>query len=378
MDQKGKCRIDLIVGTRPNMVKLAPLVHALNAAEWCHPRTVFLEQHSGTDLSDRILDDLGVDTRQMLRIPLSTTDYGTRMGEMIASYDVHLREQSPHLVVVFGDVDATFSAALAAKRRSILVAHVEAGLRSNDRGMPEELNRLMVDSIADFFFATSEDAVDTLVQVEGKKKSSVHFVGNLMIDSLVSTVNADIGRAVCASLDVEPGRFAVATFHRPSNVDDATSLAEVVSFVEAASTRLPIVFPLHPRTSASLTRHGLRARLDADKRVRLLAPIGYRDFISMVSLARMVLTDSGGLQEETSYLGIPCVTVRENTERPITVILGTNRLASRTNSLAALDEVLRNSSPAIPSIPLWDGHTAGRITQVLAEWWHRPDTLNGN
>lgn len=369
------CKIDLIVGTRPNIIKLGPLASSLSSLNWCHPRVVFLEQHSAPELGHRILSDLGVDATQLLRIALPRAHYGQRMGDMIGSYDTELQRAPADLVVVFGDVDATLAAALTAKRLGIPVAHVEAGLRSHDRRMPEELNRLMVDAIADLFFTTSEDAVDTLVRIEGKAASTVHFVGNLMIDSLVSTADRSSGESLCEAMDVTPRGFAVATFHRPSNVDEADALEEVVSLLEGAASELPVILPLHPRTSASLARHHLRARLDAIPGLYVTAPIGYRDFISLVSQARVVLTDSGGLQEETSYFGIPCITVRENTERPVTVSLGTNRLASRRNAAAILTQILADRDHAVPSIPLWDGRTANRIAGVLGAWWARQSQL---
>jgi len=209
------------------------------------------------------------------------------------------------------------------------------------------------------------------VRVEGKPASTVHFVGNLMIDSLVSTADRAAGASLCEAMGVEPHGFAAATFHRPSNVDEPGTLEDVIALLEAAASRLPVVLPLHPRTSASLERHGLRARLDAIQGLRVTPPIGYRDFISLVSVARVVLTDSGGLQEETSYFGIPCITVRENTERPVTISLGTNRLASCQGAAAILNQVLDEPMHTAPSIPLWDGRTADRIAEILSAWWQR-------
>lgn len=370
MNLLQRCRIDLVVGTRPNIVKLGPLAHALFAAEWCSPRVVFLEQHSTSELGDDILTDLGVGASALLRIPLSSDDHGLRTGEMISRYSTVLSSDTPDLVIVFGDVDATFAAALSAKRKGLPVAHVEAGLRSYDHRMPEELNRLMVDAVADMFFATSEEAADRLVRVEGKKAATVHFVGNLMIDSLVATIDAAAGRKACESLGLAPGGFAIATFHRPSNVDEPDALREVIALLRAACVRLPVLLPLHPRTAGALERHGLRKEVDAIAGLRAINPIRYRDFISLVSLSRLVLTDSGGLQEETTFLGIPCLTLRENTERPVTITLGTNRLATHASAIGMMDGIL--AQPPIaepPPIPLWDGRTASRMVQVLSAWW---------
>ncbi|RNF84353.1 non-hydrolyzing UDP-N-acetylglucosamine 2-epimerase [Montanilutibacter psychrotolerans] len=369
MSATRRCRVDLIVGTRPNIVKLGPLAHALSASDWCDPRVVFLEQHTNAGLGDDILADLGVDADHVLRIPLPGDGYGQRLGDMVAGYGEALRADTPDLVVVFGDVDATLAAALAAKRHGLPVAHVEAGLRSHDRRMPEELNRLMVDAIADLFFATSEDAVDTLVRSEGKPADAVHFVGNLMIDSLVRTLDADAGARLGDAIGLPRGGFAVATFHRPSNVDHEPGLRAMLSLLQQASTRLPVVLPLHPRTAAALDRHGLRAHADGIDGLHLLPPIRYREFISLLSHARVAMTDSGGLQEETSFLGVPCLTVRENTERPVTITLGTNCLTSPAEAIGKLDAILQSPRAAATPIPLWDGNTAGRMTRVLSAWW---------
>jgi len=369
MRESRRCRIDLIVGTRPNIVKLGPLSHALADVAWCDPRVVFLEQHTTDALANHILDDLGVDAAHVLRIPLKNESQGQRFGEMVAGYASALQSDAPDLTVVFGDVDTTLAAAMAAKRHGVPVAHVEAGLRSFDRRMPEELNRLMTDAISDLFFATSEDAVDTLVRVEGKPADAVHFVGNLMIDAVVRTLDRDAGLQLCERFGVTPGAFAVATFHRPSNVDSEQPLRDMIALLRDVAARIPLLFPLHPRTAAALERHGLHDALRDIPDLVLSKPVRYRDFIALLSQARVALTDSGGLQEETSFLGVPCLTVRENTERPVTVALGTNRLVRHDEAIAALDAVLAAAPPAPAAIPLWDGATAARIVQVLSNWW---------
>jgi UDP-N-acetylglucosamine 2-epimerase (non-hydrolysing) len=369
MTSPRRCRIDLIVGTRPNIVKLGPLSHALADVDWCDPRVVFLEQHTSDALANHILDDLGVDAAHVLRIPLKNDSQGQRFGEMVAGYAAALQADAPDLTIVFGDVDTTLAAAMAAKRHGLPVAHVEAGLRSHDRRMPEELNRLMTDAITDVFFATSEDAVDTLVRIEGKPAEAVHFVGNLMIDAVVRTLDRDAGRALCERFGLVPGAFAVATFHRPSNVDEAQPLRDMIALLRDVAARIPLLLPLHPRTAAALERHGLHDAIRAVPGLVLTSPVRYRDFIALLSQARVALTDSGGLQEETSFLGVPCLTVRENTERPVTVTLGTNRLVRHDEAIAALDGVLAAQPPSPAAIPLWDGATAGRIVRVLSDWW---------
>ncbi|MGY0560314.1 non-hydrolyzing UDP-N-acetylglucosamine 2-epimerase [Luteimonas sp. A277] len=363
------CRIALVAGTRPNLVKLGPLAELLGKQPWCAPSVLFLEQHTDASLSDEIMEDVGLDQSGMHRIQLSSDDTSLRIGEMISASSTWLSVHQPDLVVVFGDVDATMAVCIAAKRLGYPVAHVEAGLRSFDRRMPEELNRLVVDAIADIFFTTSFDASEQLVS-EGHSKECIHFVGNLMIDSLVRSLDRQGGRDVLAGLGLDPGLFGVATFHRPSNVDDRDSLEDIIRLLAQAASKIPMLLPLHPRTAAALDRHGLRSTIEGIDGLRLVPAIRYQQFASVVSLARFVLTDSGGIQEETSFLGIPCMTYRENTERPITITHGTNRLVKKEEVLPAIEELLKApGTPATGRIPLWDGRAAERIAARLHAWW---------
>jgi len=328
-----------------------------------------IQQHTAAELSDLILEDFGIDPARLHRLALIRTGYGERLGEMIAVYSGTLSKSAPHLVVVFGDVDVTLAASISAKRMGLPLAHVEAGLRSHDREMPEELNRLMVDSISDLLFATTEDAVDRLIRVEGKSAAQVHWVGNPMIDALVGTLDLESGARSARDLGLEPGKFILATFHRPSNVDGVEPLRHLIGILEDACRRLPMLLPLHPRAKASLVRHGLLVEAQSVPGLHLTEPLRYREFINLAAHARLVLTDSGGLQEETSFLGVPCLTYRENTERPVTVTLGTNRLVGPLDTIPAIDECLSRLMPPVPSIPLWDGHTSQRIVKKLEAWW---------
>ncbi|GHD71447.1 UDP-N-acetylglucosamine 2-epimerase (non-hydrolyzing) [Luteimonas padinae] len=364
------CRLDLIAGTRPNLVKLAPLRAELSASPWCDPDVVFLEQHTAGALSSDVMADLGIDPRRIHRIPLGEGGSGQRLGDMITRYGEHVMVREPDLVIVFGDVDATLAATIAAKRNGYPVAHVEAGLRSRDRRMPEELNRLMVDAIADMFFTTTAEASSTL-QSEGQDPARIHLVGNLMIDSLHRGLDLPAGRRHAEALGLTPGEFIVATFHRPSNVDDRQSLENVLDVLGQAAERLPVLLPRHPRTAAALERHGLGDRIGAIPGLHLTSPIRYREFISLVAAARLVITDSGGIQEETTVLGIPCLTFRENTERPETITHGTNRLVDIANAGRYLDEAIQAPPAPRPEIPLWDGRCAQRIAAVLEAWWAR-------
>lgn len=362
------CLVDLIVGTRPNMVKLASLHAALRASVWCKPRVVFIRQHDMPALGSRILDDLGIGHSQVQEVALPAGDHGLRLGAMVSGYAALIADAAPDLVLVFGDVDTTLAAAMAAKRAQLPLAHVEAGLRSHDRGMPEEINRRMVDSISDLHFATCSDAVDNL-RGEGHLGGSVHLVGNPMIDTLSRHLDRDAGIALCQHHGLDPGGFAIATFHRPANVDTPAALARLAGVLEACATRLPVWLPLHPRTLQAIRRHGMLVRFESIDGLRIAEPHGYLDFIALMSQSRLVLTDSGGLQEEASWLGIPCLTLRPNTERPVTITLGTNRLVDDSSLITVMDDVLAAPMPGPAYIPLWDGHAGERIAAVLHTWW---------
>lgn len=362
------CLIDLIVGTRPNMVKLASLHAALQAAAWCKPRVVFIRQHDTPALGSDLLDEFGIDKLLLSEVALPAGDHGLRLGAMVSGYAALIARDPPNLVIVFGDVDTTLAAALAAKRAQLPLAHIEAGLRSYDRSMPEEINRLLVDAVSDLHFATCSDAVDNL-RVEGHGYTSVHLVGNPMIDALARHVDRDAGIDLCQRHGITPGGFAIATFHRPNNVDTLPMLERLADALEACAARLPTCLPLHPRTRESIQRHGMQARFESIEGLRIYEAHGYMDFIALMSQARLVLTDSGGLQEEASWLGIPCLTMRPNTERPVTISLGTNRLVNEDNLVAALDDLLEKPMPRPAEIPLWDGRAGDRISGVLREWW---------
>lgn len=360
--------IDLVIGTRPNIIKAGPLFAALRGVDWCRPRLVFLTQHTQDAMTTQTLEDVRVDSREVLRIDLESDGMGPRMGEMIDKYAAHLAASPPALVMVFGDVDSTLAATYAAKRLKIPVAHVEAGLRSGDMAMPEELNRRMVDSISDLLLTTLESGNQNLVE-EGRSKNDIHFTGNLMIDALKATVGQ---KSWCSTVEdllrqygLGEGRYAVATFHRPSNVDSRSHLEQITRLLDVASEHLTVVFPVHPRSQAALERHRFKVRGD---RIQMLPPLRYSQFMALLSGARLVLTDSGGIQEETSVLGVPCLTFRENTERPETTTLGTNRLVAPADADREIRKILESPMPEAARIPLWDGCAAERITDVVRHW----------
>jgi UDP-N-acetylglucosamine 2-epimerase (non-hydrolysing) len=276
-----------------------------------------------------------------------------------------LLTQSIDMLLVVGDVNSTIACALVAAKLGVPIAHVEAGLRSYDRRMPEEINRVLTDQISDLLFTTEASAQDNLRR-EGVDGSKVHFVGNVMIDTLLTHRERARARGTHASLGLEPGGYGLMTLHRPSNVDDTVAFERLMQGIGAVAREMPIIFPVHPRTRPVVTRSATAAAMVDDGRLRLIDPQGYLDFIGLVERARVVLTDSGGIQEETTILGVPCLTMRENTERPITITHGTNRLVGTdpTRIAAAWNDV-RNSvaSPQVP--PLWDGSAAERIADVL-------------
>ncbi|WP_313644875.1 UDP-N-acetylglucosamine 2-epimerase (non-hydrolyzing) [Stenotrophomonas sp.] len=360
-----KKQIDLVIGTRPNIIKAAPLYHALGASDWATPRLVFLQQHTDPALSTQTMEDVGLAPSQITMIPLHGLNYGDRLGCMVSRYAELLHQSKPDLVTVFGDVDTTLAAAVAAKREHCLLAHVEAGLRSGDRGMPEELNRIMVDSISDLLLTTTHEARNTLLH-EGQPESCVHFVGNLMIDSLLVTVDDALGRSMCAALGVLPHRFLLATFHRPSNVDTAEGLSALIKMLRQLVQRMPVVFPIHPRTRAALEREGMLGNIDLPGLI-VTPPMRYREFVSLQSVARVVISDSGGMQEECAVLGVNCLTIRDTTERPNTLTQG-NELSTPAESARRLDALLTEESSGRNSIKFWDGCTSSRTLPIMCNF----------
>jgi len=362
IEMSTKKQIDLVMGTRPNIIKAAPLYKALAASDWALPRLVFLQQHTDPALSTQTMEDVGICQSRVTTIPLFGDHYGDRLGCMVSRYANLLGAGKPDLVTAFGDVDTTLAAAIAAKREHCQLAHVEAGLRSHDRQMPEELNRLMVDSIADLHLTTTAEARDTLLR-EGHPESSVHFVGNLMIDSLLATIDSGLAEQLCRDLGIIPGHFILSTFHRPSNVDSREGLLALTTMLASIAMRLPIVWPMHPRTQAALEREQLLGDLDIPG-LLLVPPLRYRDFVALQSAARAVVTDSGGIQEECAVLGIICLTIRDSTERPDTLSAG-NELSKPHAADERLAHLLQAPRTTRQQIQLWDGGTACRASNVL-------------
>ena len=358
-------KIMCVVGARPNFMKMAPLMAAFRGGTDPFETTlVHTGQHYDAGMSDIFFRQLGMPAPDV-QLGIGPGTQGAQTGRMMAALETVVNERRPELVVVVGDVNSTLAAALVAAKAGVPVAHVEAGLRSFDRRMPEEINRIVTDALATYLFATEEDGVANLRR-EGIEDDRIFLVGNVMIDTLMALLPQIRERRMAAEMGLAPGGYGVVTLHRPSNVDDEGMLERWVSVLERIGSDLPLVFPAHPRTAARLASAGLDRRL-AGSGVKVVEPLPYVEFISLVADSRLVLTDSGGIQEETTVLGVPCLTLRDSTERPVTVRLGTNQLVGvePEAAIAAAEGVL-SGPPASHSVPpLWDGRAAERIAQIL-------------
>jgi UDP-N-acetylglucosamine 2-epimerase (non-hydrolysing) len=355
--------IHLIAAARPNFMKIAPLYHALARESWCSVQIVHTGQHYDPNMSDAFFRDLNL-PRPHVHLEVGSGSHAEQTGGVMIAYEKACLQSRPDWIIVVGDVNSTAACALVGTKLWIPVVHLEAGLRSRDRRMPEEINRLVTDAIADVLWTPSPDADENLRQ-EGVPAERIERVGNIMIDSyemVRGQIDADGTRA---SMGLAPGGYGMVTLHRPSNVDDAPTLGSLVTQLLDISRSLPLVFAVHPRTRKRLQDFGLLARLEAAPHIRLTEPLGYIQFMNLVSSARAVITDSGGVQEETTYLGIPCLTLRENTERPVTVTEGSNRLIQPDDMSAAIDQVFSGQWHNGRRPALWDGQTAGRCVAAL-------------
>jgi UDP-N-acetylglucosamine 2-epimerase (non-hydrolysing) len=355
--------VDLIAAARPNFMKVAPLYHALAKEPWCRPRLIHTGQHYDANMSDAFFTDLQL-PKPDVHLGVGSGSHAEQTARVMIEYDKVCKAERPDWIVVVGDVNSTLACALVGAKLLIKVAHLEAGLRSGDRTMPEEINRIVTDAIADLLWTPSPDGDEHLAR-EGVPAAKVELVGNIMLDSFELLAPKIRAAGLAAKLGVPKNGYGVVTLHRPSNVDDREQLALIVGKLLAIAERTPLVFPVHPRTRQRLQDFGLAAQLEASKNVRLTEPMSYIEFMSLVVDCRFALTDSGGVQEETSYLGIPCLTLRENTERPVTVTLGTNRLVKPASVDRDVEAVLAKPVRAKCSIPLWDGQAAQRVAASL-------------
>jgi UDP-N-acetylglucosamine 2-epimerase (non-hydrolysing) len=354
-----------VVGARPNFMKVAPVIRAADALGSFDQTLVHTGQHYDASMSDAFFRDLDLPEPDV-NLGVGSGSHAAQTGRVMIEFEPVLDAIRPDWILVYGDVNSTIACALVAAKKGVRIAHVEAGLRSRDRGMPEELNRILTDQLADLCLTPSRDG-DVNLRMEGIPEHRIRFVGNVMVDTLLHL--RDRARATAA-----PQRFGVAgtpyafvTLHRPSNVDSAETLRELLYGLADLAQRMTVIFPIHPRTRNRIAEFGLT---DLARSVRLVDPLGYLETVSLMDESTLVLTDSGGLQEETTVLGVPCITARPNTERPVTVTEGTNRLvaSTRVSINAAVDEVLRNSGSARkPSRPeFWDGQAGGRVLQAIS------------
>lgn len=362
--RQGRLRIINIVGARPNFVKIASLMRAYRRVDAIEPVLVHTGQHYDQAMSEAFFRDLGIPAPDV-NLGVGSASHAVQTAEIMKAFEPVLIERRPDAVLVVGDVNSTVACGLVAAKLETPVIHVEAGLRSGDRSMPEEINRILTDALSDVLFCTEQAGVDNLAR-EGIDAGKVFLVGNVMVDTLLAHRERAERSTVLDDLRLVAGHYAVLTLHRPSNVDDEAALAGVLDAVESIQATLPLVVPLHPRLAAALTAAGSDKRLKAMPGVRATQPLGYLDFLKLMASAKVVLTDSGGIQEETTILGVPCLTLRDNTERPVTVELGTNRLVGRAPAriVSAFRDVLANPGRGIVP-PLWDGRSADRIVEKM-------------
>lgn len=360
--------IYLVAGARPNFMKIAPIVRALQAQDALTFKIIHTGQHYDREMNDVFFEELGIPQPDVF-MAAGGGSHAQQTAKIMLGFEELCQNERPAAVLVVGDVNSTLACSIVAKKLNIPVAHVEAGLRSGDMAMPEEINRLVTDSISDWFFVTEPSAVEHLRR-EGKPESAVHYVGHVMVDNVLyqadklSHADTSAFETSAWKAQQEGGRYGVVTLHRPSNVDDPETFTRIAGALKEIASELPLIFPVHPRTRANIEKFGI----DLGPNVTLAGPQAYMAFLNLWKDAAVVLTDSGGLQEETTALGVPCITVRENTERPVTVDEGSNVLAGTDPAAIILEtrKVLRGEGKQGRRPQLWDGRAAERIVGILA------------
>lgn len=357
--------VHLIAAARPNFMKIAPLFHALKKEPWANPQIVHTGQHYDLNMSDAFFQDLQLPAPH-IHLGVGSGTHAEQTGRVMMAYEKCLMKNRPDLVIVVGDVNSTVAATLAAVKLGIKVAHLEAGLRSFDRTMPEEINRVVTDALADILWTPSSDGDENLLR-EGVSKEKIIRVGNIMIDSLEMLRSTIEAQKIYREYGLGKGAYGVVTLHRPANVDDPHKMKKICESLMRISEKIKLLFPVHPRTGKNLEQNALMPILKRAKNVLLSEPLSYIHFMNLVFNCRMVITDSGGIQEETTYLSIPCLTLRPNTERPITVTQGTNQLCEVANFEQKAFSILSVDHEKSPPIELWDGNTAKRVTNSIKQ-----------
>lgn len=361
-----KLKIVAVVGARPNFMKIAPLARELaKHTERFEFVLVHTGQHYDSLMNNVFFSELGIPAPD-IHLGIGSGSQAQQTARIMLKFEKALAKIAPHVVVVLGDVNSTIAAALVAAKLGIAVAHVEAGLRSRDRRMPEEINRVVTDTLSDILYTPSRLAGRNLLS-EGVAEEKISLVGNIMIDSLIGFLDQAEERRIVRELGLTPHGYGLVTLHRPSNVDNREVLAEIVGALVEISRELPLVFPVHPRTVKMLAEFGLEAQLEQAGSIRMIEPVGYLDILCLMKSARLAISDSGGIQEETTYLGIPCITIRENTERPETILEGTNTLAGHDRGLIVglARDALAGRGKSRGRLEFWDGKVAARIVEDL-------------
>jgi UDP-N-acetylglucosamine 2-epimerase (non-hydrolysing) len=361
-------RILNVVGARPNLMKIAPLVAEMSRQAGIQQILLHTGQHYDDLMSQVFFEELGI-PRPDIYLGVGSGSHARQTAAIMPAFEDALLEQEPDLVLVVGDVNSTLACAITAAKLGVPVAHVEAGLRSNDRSMPEEINRVVTDQLSELLFTTTREAGDHLLR-EGVPPEKIYFVGNVMIDTLNRHRPQAESLQTPHKFGIEPGHYALLTLHRPSNVDDPKVLAGILAALLEIQGDLPILFAAHPRTRKQIRAFGLQERLNSAANLQMVEPLSYLEALDVMMHARLVLTDSGGVQEETTVLGVPCLTIRENTERPVTITTGTNTLVGTDPDriLAETRRILEGKGKTGGIPELWDGHASERIVKILQAW----------
>ena len=356
-----------VVGARPNFMKIAPIMDAYNAFNDIETLLVHTGQHYDEKMSHLFFSELGIPEPDMY-LGVGSASHAVQTAEIMKAFEPVVLGRKPDAILVVGDVNSTIACGLVAVKLDVKLVHVEAGLRSFDRSMPEEINRVLTDSISELLFCTEQSGVDNLIH-EGIPEDKIFLVGNVMIDTLQKNLKKAQQSDILDRLKLNNTDFAVLTLHRPSNVDDPNTFNRIIDALKIIQNNIPVVFPIHPRTHKNLSDNGLAERINELPSLQIIDPLGYLDFLRLMSSARIVLTDSGGIQEETTILKVPCLTLRENTERPITLEIGSNQIVGTNPAkiIEGFEQAMAGRFRNLEIPPLWDGRAAERIVKILKD-----------